>query len=393
MESPVSDFASNDNLTDDLSTPSDIMPAPAAFVVRFGVKVTEPIKDGEHINYTVKTVRHYDTREFSVSRQYEDFEYLHHCLITQNQIGGIIVPPLPPRPLVEAKGAESKSKKQLGSSSKVLMGDDFERDCRALEKYLKLIIGHDLLGRSDILEKFLLEKQAQIRAKAKRGILGKLSAAVEENRIANRRDIDDLYQRERDSAAKQATLIKECSDNFNQMVYSQQRISGAYGHLSTALNLGSSLQLSNEDAVTCNRLFIRFSEGLDDAKHGSDVDAANDENTLGFHLDLYTRYAEAVKDMLHRRTCLMVAYEDANKALGRAKPNKVGAAEEAKITAERAFEEASDIGRKELQNYQHRRLLAFQDALNVYSEAKVKTARDTYALLAKSLVAFKQFEI
>ena len=30
-------------------------------------------------------------------------------------------------------------------------------------------------------------------------------------------------------------------------------------------------------------------------QHGSDVDMSNDENTLGFHLDLYSRYAESVK--------------------------------------------------------------------------------------------------
>lgn len=394
MESPVSDFGNSDNFADDVSTPSDIMPAGSVFVTRYKVKVTDPVKDGEFMNYSVKTVKNTDNQEFTAVRQYEDFEYLHHCLITQHpNIGGIIVPPLPPKPLVEAKGAETKSKKQLGSSSKVLMGDDFQRDCRGLELYLKQIAGHELLGKSDTLGKFLLEKTPPIRAKAKRGIFGKLSAAVEESRISNRRDIDELYQRERDKATKYHALIKECSDHFNQVLYSEQRITGAYGHLSTALTLGSGSQMSNDDAITCNKLLIRFSESVEDARHGSEVDTTNDENSLGFHLDLYTRYAYAVKEMLHRRTCLMVTYEDANKALGRAKPNKVDVAEEAKVAAEKAFEEASDVGRKELQNYQHKKVLAFQDALNMFAEAKVKTARDSYALLAKSLSAFKQFEI
>ena len=30
-------------------------------------------------------------------------------------------------------------------------------------------------------------------------------------------------------------------------------------------------------------------------QHGADVDIVNDENTLGFHLDLYARYADSVK--------------------------------------------------------------------------------------------------
>ena len=44
------------------------------------------------------------------------------------------VPPLPLKPVVEAKGAENKSKQKLGNTSKVLIGDEFHKDCRGLEK-------------------------------------------------------------------------------------------------------------------------------------------------------------------------------------------------------------------------------------------------------------------
>lgn len=116
-------------------------------------------------------------------------------------------------------------------------------------------------------------------------------------------------------------------------------------------------------------------------QHGLEVMSRNDEKTLGVHLDLYSKYMESVKvgvldfyvlslslslmsftlyrkkdeniqsgflylwqlylqknsyilyicgiyrvttlqEMLFRRTCLMVSYEEANKALEKAKPNK-----------------------------------------------------------------------
>jgi len=32
-----------------------------------------------------------------IERDYDDFEFLHHTLTTQNRLNGLIVPPLPPR--------------------------------------------------------------------------------------------------------------------------------------------------------------------------------------------------------------------------------------------------------------------------------------------------------
>ena len=44
----------------------------------------------------------------------------------------------------------------------------------------------------------------------------------------------------------------------------------------------------------------------------------------------------------------------------------------------------------QLMEYHQQRRIALQEALVVYADAKIKTARDTYALLARSLVLFKQ---
>jgi len=44
------------------------------------------------------------------------------------------MPPLPERPVVDAKDAELKSKKYLGLTSKTLIGDELHKDCRQLER-------------------------------------------------------------------------------------------------------------------------------------------------------------------------------------------------------------------------------------------------------------------
>lgn len=48
----------------------------------------------------------------------------------------------------------------------------------------------------------------------------------------------------------------------------------------------------------------------------------NDEGTLSCCLDLWSRYLDAEREMLQRRTCLLIEYESANRNLDKAKGSK-----------------------------------------------------------------------
>lgn len=143
-------------------------------------------------------------------------------------------------------------------------------------------------------------------------------------------------------------------------------------------------------------LFFRYlrklGDGLESAKHGLEVLSANDEMTVAFQLDLFARYMEAVKEMLFKRTCLMVDYEDSIKVLEKAKPNKKQAAEENKLTAEKAYEICTDNARKELRSFLQYRLISFEDCLSKFAESQIKTARDTHSLLIRTLNELKQMD-
>lgn len=362
------------------------------------MRVTQPIKDGNIVKYTLRVkqrdgLRMLDLKEKlerSVERQYDDFEWLHHSFLTHVDTAGLIVPPLPPRPIVKPNDAQSKSKKQLGNSSKVLIADEFYKDCKSLERYLKQLTGHSVFGNDPVLERFLTETKPLPRSWVKKGLLDKLSTVMDGAKKMGHQDIDDYFQKEWTAANNYSACIRQASNNFNKMVYSQQRLAGAYCHLSTTLNIGGSCTDSRNTAAFY-RLLVALAEALDDGKQGLDVDVFNADSTLGFHLDLTTRYTDSHKEMLYGRTCLLINYEDANRALSKAKPHKVAAAEEAKKSVEQAFEACSETARRELKDYHRQRIFAFQEALTVYAEAKITTARDTYALLAKSLTHFKQF--
>ncbi|XP_023228928.1 sorting nexin-32-like [Centruroides sculpturatus] len=385
QESPTLDTVSG------FSTCSSPLP-PEPFEPRYTVKFTGNVtKDGDIVKYTIKTQRVIgDGTEYIIQRRYEDFEWLEHCLVTSNNIHGIIIPPLPPRPPITSEMAEAKSKKQLGSNTKTLIGDEFHKDCRQLEQYLRLLLNHPLFGCEDVLEKFLTEKEPPARAKIKKGLFSKLSDSIE-NRKSNHKDCEEFFQKERDWVNKYGIQISECSEAYNNVVYAQQRLCSVLGHLATALTF--SIGGNDEITKVGTKLCIRFSEALDDIRHGLQVVTYNDESTLGAYLDLYSRYIEAERDMLFRRTCLLVEYENSNKLLDKSKPNKREMAEQTKLAAEKAFEECSDVARQEIKKFHRQRVLSFQESLEKFADTQLKSARDMCAIVAKSITKLKQFEI
>ena len=75
-------------------------------------------KDGDSIKYTMNVRKLYESGEIlTLSREWEDLQYLDH-LLTTSALGtqpGIIFPPPPAKPATDPAGAESRSKRQLGS--------------------------------------------------------------------------------------------------------------------------------------------------------------------------------------------------------------------------------------------------------------------------------------
>ncbi|KAF8769938.1 Sorting nexin-32 like protein [Argiope bruennichi] len=377
------------------STSSSPIP-PEPFEPLFSVKFSGTVeKDGDVVKYTIKSKMISDDSTYVVQRQYEDFMWLEHCLLTANPLPGLIVPPLPPKPAITSEMAEAKSKKQLGSHTKTLIGDQFNKDY-------------------EVLTKFLTEKEPPPRAKIKRGIFSRISESLEgrksthkagslsmsysgeikdkTNSFANiHGDCEEFFQKERDWISKYSVQIKETNEAFCSVVYSQQRLCSVLGHLATALTLsrGSNEPIAKIETKLCSL----FSEALEDARHGLQVLSYNDENTLGAYLSLYASYIDSEKEMLSQRTHLLVEYENANKALDKAKPHKKQMAEEAKLAAEKAFEDCSDVARQEIKQFHRRRVNMFQESLEKFAEAQLRNARDVNAMLAKSLTKIKQFEI
>ncbi|GAB1604621.1 sorting nexin-5-like, partial [Argonauta hians] len=357
---------------------------------RFNVNVVVAVKDGETLKFTIKSQKEKALEAILLQRIYEDFEWLHHCLTTHNDISGLIVPPLPLKPEVDAKSAETKSKRQLGSESNLVIGDEFQRECQRIEKYLQLMLSHEVFQNDQYLSRFLSESEPPTRVKLRKGILHKLSNAVDEVRKGNHKDIDDYFQKTRDWANNYSTLMKDTSDNYNQMMCSQYRLAGFYCHFSTTLKQTGLYK--DIETIKTNRIMACLSLCLDDYKNEIEVLCNNEEESLGFVFELYARYMDSVKEMLFRRTCLLVGFENANRMVDKAKPPKRQLAEENRENACKAFEDCSKVAQNELKFFIKQRLILLQEGLHTFAESQIKTARDTYALLAKHLRVVKEID-
>ena len=108
---------------------------------------------------------------------------------------------------------------------------------------------------------------------------------------------------------------------------------------------------------------------------------------------LWSRYAEAERDMLAVRTGLLIDYERANKAFAKTKIHRRTDNERAKLRAERVFEECSDVARNEIKRFYRERSAAISKAIANYRKAHLLVNRDILHLLQLSYENLKHFRL
>ncbi|XP_024861640.1 sorting nexin-5 isoform X1 [Kryptolebias marmoratus] len=362
------------------------------------IKVTEALQDGDTLTFIIISQKLSGTGEYHVDRTYDDFEWLQQHLYSQEDVPGIqgvIFPPLPGRPQVNAS---AKVMKQLG----FLGLEDWQLYCRALETFLRQVSAHSVLSKNQAVELFLTSADPPGRQKIKKNIFNRLSQAMEEMRKEGHKDVDEFFQTERDqnllltgstrTAAEvcQASLfllLSVFSDTL-RMDSALTEISVACGHFSAALHL--CVEPGDEpEKKAFTRVCVQLSEVFDSMKKSTRSFAVNDMNTLGLGLDLHSRYQEAEKEMLFRRTCKMVELENAIRNAEKAKPVKKAAMEEVKKATEAEFQQISEVAKQEIVRFKQIRVHMLQKSLIQWCEKQLVTARESADIFSHHLQAFK----
>ncbi|KAK7080672.1 hypothetical protein SK128_019265 [Halocaridina rubra] len=298
------------------SSPEPQEPFTPKYNVRLSDKVT---KDGDSVRFTLQVSQNGLTIHM-LEREFEDFEYLEHCVITGQPSHGLIIPPLPQRSAIDPHNAEIQSKRLMGKESKTLIADEFHKDCHQLQKYLELLLSHPVLGKNERLLNFLTVKEAPPRTKVKKGLMSKLSNTLD-FRKSSYPDCEEFFQKERDWVAKHHPAINNTAEAFNKIICAQFRVSHHIEQLVTALKQ-SSMPNSELHNKQYNIMNILFYDNLDTVKGQLDEKHNKEEIMMGSVLTLWSNYIESENQMLLDRTTLMVDYQTCNRALDKAKPNR-----------------------------------------------------------------------
>ncbi|RXN03769.1 sorting nexin-5-like protein [Labeo rohita] len=181
--------------------------------------------------------------------------------------------------------------------------------------------------------------------RGRKGIFNRLSQAVEEMRKESHKDVDNFFQNERNKNTNVAALSKVATEKLLDVVMTEQKLALACGHFSTSLHL--CVNQDDADAVAFSKICLKLSDIIEAVKRNFEKVASNNMSTLGLGLDLESRYQEAEKEMLFRRTCKLIELETVKKNTEKAKANKREVMEAFQKAVEKEFNQTSSVAKQE----------------------------------------------
>ncbi|KAI4892766.1 hypothetical protein NFI96_032339 [Prochilodus magdalenae] len=351
------------------------------------IKITDITQDGDTLTFAITSQKSSSTAGVCVFRTYEDFEWLQQSLFSQDDVPGlqgVIFPPLPGKALASTSHTQTKALKQLGF---LALADEWKLYSKALELYVQQVAAHPTLSTSKPLSSFLNSSESPGKQRGKKGIFNRLSQAMEEMRKEGHKDVDEFFQSERDSSTNLTVQFKVCTEKFLDVVLTKQKLALACGHFSTSLHL--CVNQDNPAAVAFSKICLKISDIIEAVKINYDKVSDNDISSLGLGLDLESRYQEAKREMLFRRTCKLVELETANRNSERAKPNKKAIMEGVQKATQKEFDVISSVAKQEIAHYNRARVTLLRDFLICWCEKQLSTARESAALFSQHLDACK----
>uniref|UniRef100_A0A665X7D3 Si:dkey-28n18.9 n=2 Tax=Echeneis naucrates TaxID=173247 RepID=A0A665X7D3_ECHNA len=203
------------------------------------------------------------------------------------------------------------------------------------------------------------------------------------------KDVDEFFQTQRDLNLVLTGHSKNAAERFLDVVLTEQKIALACGHFSAALHLCVEAG-DDPDKQVFSRICVKLSEVFESAKKNMMSVAENNVSTLGLGLDLESRYLEAEKEMLFRRTCKLVELETAKRNAEKAKSVKKAAMEEVKKAAETEFDQICGVAKKEIARFEALRVEILQQSLIQWCEKQLLTAKESADQFNQHLQALRE---
>ncbi|XP_023258564.1 sorting nexin-6 [Seriola lalandi dorsalis] len=297
------------------------------------VDISDALSERDKVKFTVhtkSTLPNFKQNEFSVVRQHEEFIWLHDSFVENEDYAGYI-PLTSPLSQLSVRGKNKKEK---------------------LEDFFKNVV------------------------KSADGVL-----------VAGVKDVDDFFEHEKTFLLEYHNRVKDASAKSDRMIRSHKNAADDINRIASSL-----YTLGTQDSTDLCKFFLKVSELFEKTRVCLIVmlvpaDVRSPEDAL------YTELCDDVtlQDLLYRRSRALVDYENANKALdkARAKNRDVLQAETSQQLCCHKFEKISESAKQELIDFKTRRVAAFRKNLVELAELELKHAKGNLQLLQSCMGILK----
>ncbi|KAA0718129.1 Sorting nexin-5 [Triplophysa tibetana] len=370
------------------------------------IDIPDALCERDKVKFTVHTkttLSCFQKPEFSVSRQHEDFIWLHDTIVETEDYAGFIIPPAPPKPDFEGprekmqklgEGESSMSKEEYAKMKQELEAEYlavFKKTVQVHEVFLQRLSSHPIFSKDRNFQIFLeFDQDLTVRRKNAKEMFGgffkNMVKTADEVLISGIKEVDEFFEQEKTFLLDYSGKIKDATAKAEKMTRSHKNVADDYNLISAALN-----STAADNNTTLKKHLEKCADVFEKLRKLEDRVASDQDLKLTELLRYYTRDIQAAKDLLYRRARALADYENCNKALDRARlrGKEIPQAEENQRNSLQKFNRLSESGKKELTSFKARRVVAFRKNLIEMAELEIKHGKNSVSLLQGSIEMLK----
>uniref|UniRef100_A0A2K6FLN5 PX domain-containing protein n=1 Tax=Propithecus coquereli TaxID=379532 RepID=A0A2K6FLN5_PROCO len=362
------------------------------------IDIADVLSERDKVKFTVHTkttLSTFQSPEFSVTRQHEDFVWLHDTLIETTEYAGPIIPPAPTKPDSD-DGVGSMTKEEFAKTKQEL-----EKTVSSHEVFLQRLSSHPVLSKHCNFHVFLEYDQdlrhlnfismLSVRWKNTKEMFGGFFKSVvksaDEVLFYGVKEVDDFFEQEKNFLINYYNRIKDPCVKADKMTRSHKSkailvsadVADDYIHTAACLH-----SLALEEPTVIKKYLLKVAELFEKLRVRIFVGSSLIRELLQ-HCMLNI---EAAKDLLYRHTKALTDYGNSNKALDKARRD-VKVAEAHQQECCQKSEQLCESAKEELINLKRKRVAAFTKNLIEMSELEIKHARNNVSLLWSCINLFK----
>uniref|UniRef100_A0A5F9DTN2 PX domain-containing protein n=1 Tax=Oryctolagus cuniculus TaxID=9986 RepID=A0A5F9DTN2_RABIT len=298
------------------------------------IDIPDALSERDKVKFTVHTkttLPTFQSPEFSVTRQHEDFVWLHDTLTETTEYAGLIIPPAPTKPDFDGprekmqklgEGEGSMTKEEFAKMKQELEAEYlavFKKTVSSHEVFLQRLSSHPVLSKDRNFHVFLeYDQDLSVRRKNTKEMFGGFFKSVvksaDEVLFSGVKEVDDFFEQEKTFLINYYNRIKDSCGKADKMTRSHKNVADDYIHTAACLH-----SLALEEPTVIKKYLLKVAELFEKLRKVEGRVSSDEDLKLTELLRYYMLNIEAAKDLLYRRTKALIDYENSNKALDKAR--------------------------------------------------------------------------